>query len=188
MIVYNSPSHFSFLFQRSFRRLIFQDGDGGVRLESPVKSSTKVVALNRPPRTTQFLQLPYVRDIRPSVVLSYFISCSPVQLPAPHDLPGKDLAKYMEEILSTQHILGNPTAEADRRELYPYTIRLLYSRKERPSMSWKDCPNESKVWDSVQQSLEVYFQRISVADNESRQTMRQWYETMVELGSHYFSH
>ena len=53
---------------------------------------------------------------------------------------------------------------------------------------WKLINAEIRSWECLQGSLDVFVQRISVAENaQQKQQMRAWYETLQDLGGHYYS-
>ena len=51
---------------------------------------------------------------------------------------------------------------------------------------WGEIIGETKAWESVQGSLDVYVQRISVADAQQKAFMRSWYESLQEIGGLYY--
>jgi hypothetical protein len=59
---------------------------------------------------------------------------------------------------------------------------------KRFSYLWKQNPNEKQNWELIQKALDLFFQRIAVTEsNEQKQLMRIWYETILDLGSQFFS-
>ena len=43
-----------------------------------------------------------------------------------------------------------------------------------------------RAWEAVQTSLDVYVQRISVAENVQKSSMRAWYESIQDIGGIYY--
>ena len=50
---------------------------------------------------------------------------------------------------------------------------------------WREIPGEVRAWEAVQASLDVYVQRISVADSSQKSHMRAWYEALQDIGGLY---
>ena len=50
---------------------------------------------------------------------------------------------------------------------------------------WREIPCEVRAWEAVQESLDVYVQRISVADPSQKSHMRAWYEALQDIGGLY---
>ena len=51
---------------------------------------------------------------------------------------------------------------------------------------WGEIAGEIRAWEAVQGSLDVYVQRISVADAQQKVHMRAWYESLQEIGGLYY--
>lgn len=51
---------------------------------------------------------------------------------------------------------------------------------------WGEIAGEIRAWEAVQGSLDVYVQRISVADSHQKVHMRAWYESLQEIGGLYY--
>jgi hypothetical protein len=51
---------------------------------------------------------------------------------------------------------------------------------------WRNVPAELQSWEAVQAALDVFVQRISVADGAQKVSMRGWYEALQEIGGVYF--
>jgi hypothetical protein len=95
---------------------------------------------------------------------------------------------------------------ADNNKNHIYSVRSLYSiikNANQSLVSWSKIDNELKSWTSIQQSLgskdflkfliviiikliDLFFQRLSVADGNQKQQMRAWYEAMIDIGTKYF--
>ena len=58
------------------------------------------------------------------------------------------------------------------------------SRGER---EWGEITGETRAWECVQGSLDVYVQRISVADAQQKSYMRAWYESLQDIGGLYYA-
>lgn len=139
---------------KSFRRLLFVENDKKTSM---------------PPSRSQILSLPYLRQIRPSVVLGYLISCSPAQCPSIHE-SYPSLGAFVEALSSE---------DGD-------------SARNHYTASWKKSRVEQDVWNHVQShNLDVFLQRISVVDDEagasSKILMKAWYEIISSVGKELFT-
>ena len=69
-----------------------------------------------------------------------------------------------------------------------YELLRTYAETDRLGVErdWGEIPGETKAWESVQGSLDVYVQRISVADAQQKSYMRAWYESLQEIGGLYY--
>lgn len=143
------------------------------------------------PNRARLFSLDYVQDFRPSTLLALLMAAGPAQLPLPSDLPapqGKELTVYVSDLIQA---FG--TSSPVTQSYVGSTIRNVYL----PSMhhtaavatwTWKKIPMEKTAWDLIQHCLDVYFQRLTVAEiAEQKQEMRAWYEAIMDIGSHYFS-
>ena len=87
---YVFSSFLSSIHCRAFRRLLFMDDasePSSSSLSKVVNSTAGVSAdsgMARPPSRAKLQTLPFVRDLRPSVLLAYLTSCGPSQLPSPY--------------------------------------------------------------------------------------------------------
>lgn len=53
---------------------------------------------------------------------------------------------------------------------------------------WKNNENEKQNWELIQKGLDIFFQRMTVTENiEQKQLMRVWYESIMDIGSQFFS-
>ena len=167
---------------RAFRRLLFMDGATTTGKEK-VKSFSATV----PPSRALLMQLPYVLNLRPSTILGYLISCAPSQLPSPYDLEDNTLMLYLSEL--TDVMIDGKDLPVDINS-HIYTVRSLYSivtnNNNQSLGSWSKVENEIKAWALIQQSLDIFFQRLSVAEGNQKQQMRAWYEAMIDIGTQYF--
>lgn len=155
---------------RAFRRLLFTDEKG----TGSTASSNSFTS--QPPSKSQFLSLPYISQIRPSVLLAYLISCSPAQLPSPYDVSGSNISTYLDQLTS---VVEDNTSRDSKSSLVP-SIRGLYFTQ------WKRSKTEQEAWTLIQSCLDTYLQRVSVMDGNQKLIMRQWYELILEIGGHYF--
>jgi hypothetical protein len=121
------------------------------------------------PSKASILALPYLSQLRPSIVLGYFISCAPAQLPLPYEVNGFNLQAYMSLLMKLE----------DTSPAIP-TIRSNYLS------SWKKSKAEVEVWKLIQVGLDTFLQRISVLDAKQKASMRLWYELILDLGGHFF--
>jgi hypothetical protein len=153
---------------RSFRRLLFQE-------EDKTKGKTVGVSGNQPPSCEHIFQQDYIVHIRPSTLLGYYVSCGPTQLLSPYDVtPGFGLQAYIEELTTIPDSTDGQSA-----------VRLLYAANGERS-DWRRIDNEKRSWEIVQQCLDSFFQRITVAEGVHKISMRAWYEAILDLGSHYY--
>jgi hypothetical protein len=74
--------------------LLFQEGVHGLHPFKPTTTSLLV-----PPNLKDLLAVDYLKHLRPSVVLGYFISNGPNIFPLPCDLAGSDLLAYIYQVL-----------------------------------------------------------------------------------------
>lgn len=134
-------------------------------------TNTAAVILT-PPDRERLMSLEYVHDLRPSTVLGFLIASGPVQLPLPYDLTNYDLNKLAGELF-----------QLNRSGKSTLTVRSLYVSG---GLGWKKVGAEKLMWETIQQCLDTFFQRINVAEGEQKQKMRVWYELIVDIGSNYF--
>jgi len=172
---------------KSYRRLLF--------IESEQKNSLQFSA-SVPPSKTQLLQLPYLSQLRPSVLLGYLVSCAPSQLPSPYDVENRTLASYVQDLteVNTTMIQKDSDDRNGSSNRIFYSVRSLYFHSSSSygnnnmsiSSSWSKIDGESKCWSAIQQCEDIFFQRIAVAEGAQKQHMREWYEAILEIGSHFF--
>jgi hypothetical protein len=133
------------------------------------------------PDSQELLRLPYIGQLRPSTLLGYLVSCAPPQLPSPFEVstaaastPQDMLVAYVDALTDTsfQSVAANHSNGP--------SVRRLYADQ---SGGWRSIPNELRAWELVQTSLDTFFQRISVSEGAQKQAMRQWYETIMDVGS-----
>ena len=75
---------------RSFRRLLFMDD--ATEQQASTSSTTSSTSTTRgmdnkisaPPSRKKLQGLPFVKDLRPSVLIGYLTSCGPTQIPSPY--------------------------------------------------------------------------------------------------------
>lgn len=197
---------------KAYRRLLFQEDVASTTEEKSTENAPKkeefITASNikSPPNVTHWAQQPYISFLRPSTLLGYLISCGPVQLPSPYDIPNSNLQTYLEELcdlsvavakqeqqqqrnrqansstgttVSSCHRSGNTLLQRSMAS----TIRLLYPVEGNEVDDWRKIPTESKAWEAMQQALDIFFQRIAVAEGAQKASMRDWYEAVLDLGS-----
>lgn len=160
------------------------------------KTSAVAVVPNR----NRLLALDYVQDLRPSTLLGLLMAAGPSQLPLPPDLPGqqgKDIATYVLDLvqaLAAATSSSSPsTQQSSVRNIYLPTPAMMaghphHHHAAATTWTWKKIPVEKASWELIQQCLDVFFQRLTVAEAaEQKQEMRAWYEVILDIGSHYFS-
>ena len=105
---------------------------------------------------------------------------------------GNDFSCYIDmltDVLLAQHVqksaLARPsTSSSSSTALYSAnSVRSLYTEN---SDEWRQIENEVQSWGLTQQALDVFFQRISVAEGAQKQNMRMWYEAVLDIGSKSF--
>jgi hypothetical protein len=69
--------------------------------------------------------------------------------------------------------------------LYFYFLPIGANRRG-VEREWGEIAGETRAWEAVQGSLDVYVQRISVADAQQKAHMRAWYESLQEIGGLYY--
>lgn len=132
---------------------------------------------------SRILELPYLSSIRPSTLLAYLVCCAPPQLPAPYEGPGKNLGGYLDSLTTPQETKPKngfdhpPTHHSS--PLFTTTVKSLFA------LDWRTVPGEVEAWESIQSCLDVFVQRLSVADVHQKQQMRSWYEGLLEIGGHF---
>lgn len=161
---------------KAFRRLLFQDLTKG---KTKAKDTTHMAV----PERSVLLSLDFVDDLRPSTLLGYLICCGPTQLPLPHEALNKDISFYIDGLLECSEAMSPATYHQRYVSQVLVSLRALYHSK---TNAWKKVRNEKRNWEDVQQSLDVFFQRIAVAEGEQKALMRNWYEAIIDIGSHYF--
>jgi len=150
--------------------------------------------LSAPPDARELLKQAYVPHLRPSTLLGYLVSCAPPQLPSPYDTAASsvatgaggatanfDIASYVD-ILTDVHLIHAGQTDAGDQAA---SVRALYA--DSGHRDWRGVVNETQSWILVQRALDTFFQRIHVADAAQKQSMRQWYETILDIGSKTFS-
>lgn len=163
----------------------------------------KTAAVAVVPNRNRLLALEYVQDLRPSTLLGLLMAAGPSQLPLPPDLPGqqgKDIATYVLDLV--QALAAASSASASSASTQHSTVRNIYlptpamiachshhhHHSAATTWTWKKIPVEKASWEMIQQCLDVFFQRLTVAEAaEQKQEMRAWYEVILDIGSHYFS-
>lgn len=116
-------------------------------------------------------------------MLAYLICCGPTQLPLPFEALNKDIGYYIDGLLESSEPAQPEPSGAKFSSSVLASLRALYPAKKD---SWKKVKNERRNWEDVQQALDIFFQRISVAEGEQKTHMRQWYEAVIDIGSLYF--
>lgn len=158
--------------------------------------------LQHAPAAEELTKLPFISQLRPSTLLGYLVSCAPPQLPSPYDTSGvtagkpstsasasaselvNDLLTYVNEINNVYLSRDKSThSQVNVGDVSTLSVRMLYSSN---TSDWRRIPGELKAWGHIQQSLEVFFQRISVADSAHKNMMRSWYEVILDIGSNNF--
>ncbi len=171
---------------RAFCRFLFEVHPAGVQQQGKsIGASKNLVFL--PPDRTKLMSLPYIHSLRPSTILGYLLACAPTQCPLPvNSLFTKDgapdgLDLYIEELLDLSSIMADtPSGKVT-------SVRSFYVHSKGNPTAWKNIANEKKNWEKIQQCLDTFFQRITVADGEQhKQHMRLWYETIMDIGSQFF--
>jgi hypothetical protein len=62
--------------------------------------------------------------------------------------------------------------------IYPRTVE---------DSAWSTIKSESTAWSIMQQSLDTFVQRVSVAESQTqKQALRVWYEGLLEIGQKLF--
>ena len=195
---------------RAFRRLLFMD-ETSDSANAGTASAAGTQWSTAPPNRGRLLAMPFVADLRPSTLLGHLASCAPPQLPSPA-LPesgitagsASSLQGYVDlltNVSSNSSQLHNGNNHNHLRRLQGGDVQFpsvcsLYIDKEAAVDSgsvglmgeWKLINAEIRSWECLQGSLDVFVQRISVADNaQQKQQMRAWYETLQDIGGHYYS-
>lgn len=194
---------------RAFRRLLFEEQLFSAK-SGVTNTGSKVAAVAMVPNRSKLLSLDYVGDLRPSTLMGLLMAAGPAQLPLPADLPaphGRDITSYVLDLIQAANLPGNGTVHeaalgfATVRNLYLPTaamsaqhIHQVHSLGSNSNSStsiiwtWKKIQAEKSAWDIIQQCLDVYFQRLTVAEvADQKQEMRAWYEAIMDIGSHFFS-
>jgi hypothetical protein len=171
---------------RAFCRLLFEDSVAGVQERSPSQWL--------PPQKKALLNLPYTKHFRPSTLLGFLLACAPAQCPLPVNgllFPAKKdkerlpeaVDLYLERLLDLE-ALSTSSALTSTSTMLTVSARQLYVSDR---SAWKTVPNEIESWERIQLCLDTFFQRIAVADGEEhKQNMRLWYESIMDIGSHFF--
>ena len=155
--------------------------------------------------------MPFVADFRPTTLLGHIASCAPPQLPSPA-LPESgtsagsvpSIQGYVDLLTNVSSNLSNTNNGNHHNQLrrlsggdvqFP-SVCSLYVDKEAAVDNgsvgmmgeWKLINAEIRSWECLQGSLDVFVQRISVAENaQQKQQMRAWYETLQDIGGYYYS-
>jgi hypothetical protein len=135
-------------------------------------------------------------------VLGHLISCAPPQLPSPYDSGaaaavikitnpnGSTTAVTLQSYVDTLTGLHNLDSVT---RLYPQSATATAHTNGTATQpqpltigDWRSIPAETQTWEAVQASLDIFVQRISVAEGAQKSKMRGWYESLQELGGHYF--
>ena len=132
----------------------------------------------------KILELPYISSIRPSTLLGYLVCCAPPQLPSPFEATGITLQDYLDALTIVPNSVtsrknGSQLGQPQSGTASAPTVRGLYSN------DWRSIPGEVQSWQSIQNCLDIFVQRLSVADASSKQQMRTWYEGLLEIGGHF---
>ena len=144
------------------------------------------------PNRSQLIQLPYINQLRPSTLLGYLISCAPSQLPSPHDVENRTLTSYIQDLseVSGVELKSFPRDGGEDLKVHArlaHSIRSLYrSASAASANAWVKAESESKAWSVVQQSEDIFFQRITVADGAQKVLMRSWHDVIQDMGVFYF--
>jgi hypothetical protein len=194
---------------RAFRRLLFEEQLFSAK-SGVTNTERKVAAVAMVPNRSKLLSLDYVGDLRPSTLMGLLMAAGPGQLPLPADLPaphGRDITSYVLDLIQAANLPGNGAVHeaavgfATVRSLYLPTaamsaqhIHQVHSLGSNSNSSasiiwtWKKIQAEKSAWDMIQQCLDVFFQRLTVAEvADQKQEMRAWYEAIMDIGSHFFS-
>lgn len=177
---------------RAFRRLLFHQESSvasDVSATPQRKPHSANLPLSAPPDARELLKQAYVAHLRPSTLLGYLVSCAPPQLPAPYDTAATataggvvnfDIASYVDILTDVRLVYAGQTDAGGNAA----SVRALYADAAR---DWRGVVNETQSWILVQRALDTFFQRIHVADAAQKQSMRLWYETILDIGSKTFS-
>lgn len=121
------------------------------------------------------------------------MSVAPVQLPLPCD--GKDFAHYISDLVKFE-IPSPSKSGAGGSSGKACSVRSIYTANastgsangnaSNTMQSWKKVAAERQSWERVQECLDVFFQRLTVAEGDQKQEMRAWYEAIMDVGSNYF--
>ena len=200
---------------RAFRRFIFREEEGAASAVSPVKqgeevgpghaagaADSKKVSMSAP-SLASLQSLPYFKHLRPSTVLGYIISCCPSQMPSPHEHlseglkaggtgaeRGRSVHSYLMKLSAVDG--GDATKSGAHENMNVRALyksgRVVQDRRGQASVatSWQAVPNEAAMWEAVHASLDVFLQRISVAEATKRVGMRLWADCLLNVGNHYF--
>lgn len=192
--------------RRAFRRLLFEEqlftgapGEAAKTKNGP-GTTGKTSAVAVVPNRNRLLALDYVPDLRPSTLLGLLMAAGPSQLPLPPDLPGqqgKDIATYVLDLVQALAAASSTSSAASTQHSTVHNIYLPtpamiathhHHHTAASTWTWKKIPVEKASWELIQQCLDVFFQRLTVAEAaEQKQEMRAWYEVIMDIGSHYFS-
>lgn len=107
---------------------------------------------------------------------------APNQLPLPIDLAKDTPYIYLDDLLNVPLSSECPLPSS----------RSLYKRVNQKNgfniteNTWKRLENERKAWERIQEALDIFFQRISAVDGDKKAFYRGWYESILDIGSHFF--
>ena len=197
---------------RAFRRLLFMDetSDSGNTGSATGGRGSSASASGSPPNRGRLLAMPFVADLRPSTLLGHIASCAPPQLPSPalpeSGSPSVPSVQGYVDLLTTvsshsSNVNNGGNNHHQLRRLSGGDVQFpsvcsLYIDKEAAVDNgsvgmmgeWKLINAEIRSWECLQGSLDVFVQRISVAENaQQKQQMRAWYETLQDIGGYYYS-
>jgi hypothetical protein len=181
---------------RAFRRLLFMDDATGGNAGS---SGAAGGASAGPPSRGRLLAMPFAADLRPSTLLGHLAACAPPQLPSP-TLPDAAAAAGTAGTVPVQGYVDLLTAvpvdagsTVGRHGVHFPSVAALYVDKAAVdgaggAAEWRAVTAEVRSWECLQGALDVFVQRISVADSaQGKQQMRAWYEAIQDIGGHYFA-
>eukprot|EP00981_Chlorochromonas_danica_P014289 scaffold7730_cov173-Ochromonas_danica.AAC.4 len=169
---------------RAFRRLLFED----LSVKPADKSQETTTGNNDmkiPDRKVVF-SLDYADALRPSTLLAYLICCGPTQLPLPHEAMGREMVYYIDGLLDCTNNSLSSSSTMPSFAPFGGSAMLASARGLYKKEGWAKVRNERQNWEEVQQALDIFFQRIAVAEGEKKVEMRTWYEAIIDIGSHYF--
>ena len=157
------------MFDRSYRRLLFFESELNI-----TSNSTHHV-----PNKQQILQLTYITNIRPSLLLNYLISCAPNQLLYPYELQAMN---SQNTITQTQYI--DLLVSFNFNDLNDFKNDL--NNKNILQNYWKTNKIELEIWNLIKISLDMYLQRLNTLSSDMKSVNKEWYDLISELGYHYF--
>lgn len=157
---------------KSFKKLLAY---AGKTTSNDNNNNTKNKKINIAPQKNDLLSEPFLKHVRPSIILNYLVSSSP-NTPIVYDLKDVSLSLYIENLT----IIDIDDNKSD--DLFN-TIRKLYGHNNH----YKTLNGERYCWNCVQQAMDILVQRIAVLpEGQDKQLMREWYELILEIGGTYF--